>query len=155
LKEKDGEVIKPHKNFRVFLTGNSIGCMSKFKHLYSGTNNMNAAFMKKFMTYKIDWLEEDAEIEMVSRYVKDLHSDVVTKIVEVSSLIRKAFEEETVSFPFCQRTTILWSLLIFENYGKENINSDSAIESAKGVILDKAIDTDALAISEVIRRVFG
>lgn len=46
LKEKDGEVVVAHQNFRVFATGNSIGGDQDGK--YVGTNPMNAALLDRF-----------------------------------------------------------------------------------------------------------
>ena len=55
--ENDDEIIKANSNFRVFVTGNTIGPeMGEYYHLYSGSKQLNHALLDRLSIYKVDFL---------------------------------------------------------------------------------------------------
>ena len=54
IKENGGEILRPHPNFRLFATANSIGAMSSSAGSYTGTNEMNEAFLDRWQVILVD-----------------------------------------------------------------------------------------------------
>jgi cobaltochelatase CobS len=132
LKEKGHELITPHKDFRIFATGNTIGCMQTYRHMYQGTNIMNEAFIDRFRVYKVDYMKPDQEQEMLLNIFKNKFqeknslsdkelaaifkkhnakiNDLFKRMVSVASMVRELFEKgEIDGCTFSTRRLIDWT----------------------------------------------
>lgn len=109
LKEKGFEVVKPHENFRLFATANTVGCMAVYRSLYQGTNLMNEAFLDRFRVYHVNYLPEKEEIKVLMATVEKLTPAICQKMVSVANMVRESFRKEEISTTFSTRRLIDWA----------------------------------------------
>ena len=145
LKEKGYEVVKPHPDFRVIATGNSVGCMANRRSMYQGTNIMNEAFIDRFRVYKVNYLSEKEEAALLMKKVKGLESSVVAKMVSVAAGVRLAFDREELSSTFSFRRLLDWAEL--------TVRHKDLRKAAESVIYSKVSAEDKEVIDGFIRRV--
>lgn len=89
LTEKDGEIVRPHKNFRLFATINPSG-------EYGGTKELNRAFMSRFpIVSEVFASHKEAEI-LKERTDADLTT--VRTVVKFIKEVRKAKKEDKITF---------------------------------------------------------
>lgn len=115
--EETGEVVKPHPNFRVFATENSV----QSRLSVTGRSVQDVANDDRWMEMEADYLP--AELETAALIKKMVASKIPTdraelfapKLVEVANQIRKAYrdEEDAIEKPMSTRSLIRWALLIF------------------------------------------
>lgn len=106
LKEKGRELIKPHPNFRVMATANTVGKMEEFRHIYPGANIMNAAFTDRFRIYHTDYLPEELETQVLIKRVPDCPEEAAVSLVNFAGEIRRGFINQTIDKPFSIRGLI-------------------------------------------------
>ena len=83
LQQKDGEVVKAHKNFRFFATMNPV-------EEYAGTKELNKAFMSRFpISVTMEYPSQPTETEIVYRHTL-IDYDLAHKISLLGHEIRKA-----------------------------------------------------------------
>lgn len=112
LKEKGNEVIKPHPNFRIFCTGNTLGNMSRYRPLYQGTVPLNEAYMDRWHLWQVDYLPPVDEARLlVERTGITLH--LAEKLVKFAGKAREAFEKQDVLCSFSTRRLIDYARLIY------------------------------------------
>lgn len=145
LKEKGFEVITPHADFRIFCTGNTLGGMSRFRHLYQGRNIMDEAFLDRWRVYKIDYLSPDDEARVLSEATPKLSLKICTIAVRVANMVRKAFKEETIQCTFSLRRLIDWSELM--------VRHKDPLKAAETSIFSKISDEDAEVVKGIIQHV--
>lgn len=113
LKENAGEVIKPHKNFRIFGTANSIGGDS---FQYSGTNKMNDAFLDRWDIFRISYLPERQEKKVVKFNAPSLSGYHIRRIIQAANSMRTGGDKVMVT-AFSTRKCIDWAkkMTIYRN----------------------------------------
>jgi cobaltochelatase CobS len=137
LKENHGEVVRPHKNFRIIATANSIGAMSDKAGNYSGTNHMNEAFLDRWQVLFIPNLTLKEELKVVKAKVSGLKSSWAKNIVDFAQKVRARKLENNVdlaSDSFSTRRVLSWA--------KKTALLRSPIEGAKLAWLDKIQSSD-------------
>lgn len=144
LKEKGFEVVKPHENFRIFATANTVGCMAVYRSLYQGTNLMNEAFLDRFRVYHVDYLPEKEELKVLMNSVQNLKPEIGQAMVRVANMIRESFKKEEISTTFSTRRLIDWA----EMYNRHG----SLKKSASAVIYSKISFEEAKTIEGIISR---
>ena len=78
LADNGCEVVKPHKNFRIIATGNTLG-RGDSDGSYSGTNVLNRAFLNRFrIWYEVEYPGEDIYKKII---MKEGVTEPVAKIV--------------------------------------------------------------------------
>lgn len=149
LKENDGEVIKPHPNFRVFGTANSIGAMQDRAGSFGGTNQMNEAFLDRWQVVLVPNMSEKEELKVVKTKVGGLKTRWAKRIVEFAQKVRdkklEGFEFSTDSFS--TRRVIAWA--------KKTALLGSPIEGAKLAWLDKMPETEQSIVIKILETHFG
>jgi cobaltochelatase CobS len=147
LKENGREIVQPHKDFRIFATANTAGCMSQWRHLYAGTNALNEAFLDRFRVYHADYLPPKDEKEVLINTLK-MPAKVAGVIVKVANQVRKAFLEEEIQCTFSLRRMLDWSELIIRHKGE----ADAPMRAASAAIFSKISHEDTEVIKGVIQR---
>lgn len=149
LKENDGEVIKPHHNFRVFGTANSIGAMQDRSGSYSGTNQMNEAFLDRWQVVLVPNMSEKEELKVIKNKVGGLKTRWAKRIVEFAQKVRDKKLEgfEFSSDSFSTRRVIAWA--------KKTALLGSPISGAKLAWLDKMPESEQSIVIKILETHFG
>jgi len=146
LKEKGPEVIKPHANFRVFGTANTVGVMEDFRSLYQGTNTLNAAFLDRWRVYHVDYLPKLQEIAvLMGKFGPDMTKEMASDIVRVATQAREQFERQELREPFSLRRLLDWT--------ESMLDHGCPIEGAKSTIFAKVSSQDRQVLEGLIGRV--
>ncbi len=115
--EKDGRltlldqnrVITPHPSFRIFATANTVG-LGNLTGLYHGTQVLNQAQIDRFnVVSRLDYLDADHEIGVVTAQVPGADAGQVAKMVAVADLTRHGFAAGDLSTVMSPRTVISWA----------------------------------------------
>lgn len=97
----DGEIVRPHEDFRFFATMNPV-------EEYAGTKNLNKAFKSRFgVVLEMTYPSRSAEIEIVHTRT-GVDKLTVAKMVDIATQIRKAKKEEKVFYTCSTRDLIHW-----------------------------------------------
>ena len=118
------KVIMPHTHFRLFSTTNTIG-LGDTTGLYHGTQQINQGQMDRWsIVSTLNYLDHEAECEIVAGKVKEYASDdegkrVISSMVSVADLTRKGFVNGDLSIVMSPRTVLTWAqnAEIFGNVG--------------------------------------
>lgn len=121
LLERDGlftlteqnRVIRPHPNFRLFATANTVG-LGNINGLYHGVNRLNQAQLDRWnIIASLNYLDPDDEFRVVMGQVpaaaETLGADTVRTMIEVAALTRDGFAAGDVSALMSPRTVISWA----------------------------------------------
>lgn len=150
LKENNGEIIRPHSNFRLFATANSIGAMSDRAAAYAGTNQMNEAFLDRWQVVFVDNLAPKEEMRILKGEVPGLKTKWNRQIVEFANKARAKSMDEGVEFSgdnFSTRKTIAWA--------KKTALHRSPVIGAKLAWLDKIPNDEQNAMMRILTTMFG
>jgi cobaltochelatase CobS len=154
LKEKGYEIVRPHKDFRIFATANTIGIMQRYRHLYQGTNIMNAAFMLMLRIYHIDYLPEELEIELICKKFPSIPPIFAKPLVIVANLIRESFANDEISQPFSLRTLFDWVYqIVRHSKDKSKPALERILHAANSTVFSRLPPEDAEVIRGIIVRV--
>ena len=110
-----GEVVIPHPNFRVAVTGNS-GGFGDDTGAYAGERRGSLAFFDRFIKLVLPPFEEVDEVGLVMRYAPSLREDIVLGMVRLARDIRKAFVSNGggLQVTLSTRSLIAWARLTEE-----------------------------------------
>ena len=121
LLERDGlftlteqnRVIRPHPNFRLFATANTVG-LGNINGLYHGVKRLNQAQLDRWnIIASLDYLDPDEEFLVVTGQVprasEVVGADTMRRMIEVASLTRSGFAAGDVSALMSPRTVISWA----------------------------------------------
>lgn len=120
----NGEVVKPHKDFRFFGTMNPVD-------EYAGTKDLNKAFKSRFgMILNMEYPAPKVEAEIVEGKGK-VPYEMATQIVDVAVKIRQAKEKNKVFYTCSTRDIIQWASLV-EKLGLVDAFEVSLLNKANG-----------------------
>lgn len=109
IKENAGEEVKPHPNFRLFGTANSIGSMQGRADSYTGTNNMNVAFMDRWHVITVPHLGEKDEIKVLREATPHLPPRMAKRIVQFANTLRKGADQTGINLSLSTRVCLAWA----------------------------------------------
>lgn len=158
LLEKDGQfalldqnrVIRPHPQFRLFATANTVG-QGNFNGLYHGTQLLNHAQLDRWnIVAMLNFLPIDVEVDIVLARVPQLNTpagrETVTAMVQVAGQTRHGFEAGDISTLMSPRTVITWA---------ENVQIFNNIELAFRLsFLNKCDEHERAIVAEYFQRCF-
>jgi MoxR-like ATPase len=100
-----GEVVKAHKDFRVFATMNP-------NSGYVGTKSLNKAFMSRFgVVLEVDYVDPATEVELLSSVVPKADKKDLLIMVETARIARHRLANDQLSFPISTRDLIYWATM--------------------------------------------
>ena len=140
-------VMKPHPNFRLFSTTNTVG-LGDTTGLYHGTQQLNQGQLDRWsIVTTLNYLEHDAEVEIVAAKVPDLDKSTVSKMVRVADMTRNAFIAGDISTVMSPRTVITWgeNTLIFGDVGL----------AFRMTFVNKCDELERPAVAEFYQRAFA
>lgn len=134
LPENNGEIVKPHPNFRFF------GAMNPSAD-YTGAKELNKALLSRFVVIKTDYPNPAVEQKiLVSRIGID--SKIANLMITFANEIRANHQKEKISFVLSTRELLTWSKL-FLTYQK-------FLPSAEMSILNKVNADDFDAVKDLL-----
>ena len=147
IKENEGEEIKPHPDFRIFGTANSIGSMQERTDTYTGTNQMNGAFMDRWHVLTVPHLDEKTEIMVLRAAVPELQPKFAKSIVKFANTIRKGVDNQIVSIKMSTRGCLAWA--------KKTALYRNPVQGAENVFLNKVTPEEREILEKQIALHFG
>lgn len=135
LSENNGEIVKPHPNFRFFATMNPASD-------YTGTKELNKALMSRFIVVKTDFPSPSTEETILTRRC-GIDKDVAEKMVKFAGQVRgMAAKGDKISFTLSTRELLMWADMykIYEKF----------IPSAEITLLNKVGPDDFEAIKDLL-----
>lgn len=141
LEEHEGEIVRPHENFRIFAGMNT-------SLEYAGTKDMNKALISRFpIVIQTHHPEPLKEIAILKFHAPDLKDDDAMLMVRVAEEIRNGKKQSTLGFICSTRDLIHWAKLRSTLPMKE---------SAELAVLNK-IDSslDRKTVDDIFKLIFG
>lgn len=135
----NGEIIYPHKSFRVVATANTKG-YGDSEGFYSGARILNQAFLDRFRFMVVDYPQANVEKIMLMHNFANLGEDFCNKLVRFARELRRVLKNSSesgvnqLSAPFSTR--ILLRIGAIMNLSKP-INIQKAVDSCYSLRLPK------------------
>lgn len=138
VSQHNGEVVKPHKDFRFFATMNPTD-------EYAGTKELNKAFQSRFsIILQLHYPDPATEAKIISDK-SGVDMDMATKMADVAAALRKAKKDEKIFYTCSTRDLLHWAGLC------DVLDPGDAFKVA---ILNKA-PTEAEPIAEIYKHIIG
>lgn len=139
LTDKDGEIVRPHPNFRMFATMNPSG-------RYSGTKELNKALMSRFpIILQMDFPDIEEEIEIVMAY-SNIDKGVVINLVKMANKIRASYNKEDIDYS-CSTRDLINCAILAQKVG--------IAKALKFSVLNRVSEEDKKAIDTIVSVFFG
>lgn len=139
LAENDGEIVRPHEDFRLFATMNPSGD-------YAGTREMSKALMSRFpLVLTASYPKEDEEVKIVVERTS-LKKDIAQAIVKIANDCREAHKKGTMDFPFSTRD-LLYIGQIATALGGSMADTRKAIRAC---VIGKCSREDSTALVDIV-----
>lgn len=141
LEEHEGEIIRPHPNFRVFATMNP-------SMEYSGTKDLNKALLSRFpIVLQTQYPDPIHEIAIIKAHIPTCADADLALMVRVAEGIRQGKEAGTISFICSTRELINWANL------RQSMPMRDAAQLA---VLNKCeLQTDKRTVEDIFKMHFG
>jgi cobaltochelatase CobS len=157
LTEDGGRMIVPHKMFRMFATGNTVGQGDEFG-MYQGARPQSLALLDRFTVWShIDYMPKHSRKKLIKANASRLNDDDLDKIDAYVQEHLTAFKEGKVLQPISPRGYIALGQAVMGFYsffptGEEDKAFQQAFET---VILDRATVQDKVVLNGIAQRVFS
>lgn len=139
--EHEGEVIRPHADFRIFATMNP-------SLEYAGTRDLNKALLSRFpIVIQTQYPDAVHEMEIVKSHVPSVSDQDLNLMVRVAEDIRKGKKNNSISLICSTRELINWAKL------STKVGIKAAAELS---VLNKCeVDQDKVTIADIFKAFFG
>lgn len=145
------EYVMPAEGFRIVATGNTSGNGDRFGR-YRSTSRQNIALLNCFARTRIDYMEEDAEVELVKK--TGLPEAIAHTFVGIANDIRSLFLGTDDAPPSIDTTMSTRDLLRVCGYFKVfSLRPNGNLEKNLTDALDMSIGTDDPAITKAIQEI--
>jgi len=146
LTENFGEVVKPHENFRIIATANTMGNGDE-TGLYEAAKAQNQATLDRYgVTIKADYPNPETEADILVTRSGISKADA-KKMVKVARTVRESLQAEECRCTFSTRRLISWA--------KKAVRLSDVRKGAKIAVLNKLETDDAEFVNSLIQRYFG
>lgn len=108
---------------------------------YSGTQDIDAALMNRFLPLKVDYIPKQYEMELISTRCK-LDMDDAQTIVEFANKMRVKYKEGVVSFPVSTRENIAIGELVSDGF--------DIVDAINFIICNKFNDEDVKPVKQLM-----
>lgn len=139
LAEKDGEIVKPHPNFRFFATMNP-------SNKYAGTRSLNKAFLSRFpIVLQLEFPSVNTEKKIIKEY-SSLEGKELSRLIAVANELRAIYQKGEIEY-ICSTRDLINCAQIAADFGINN-----ALELT---ILNRCDKEDLKAITVITSLYFG
>jgi Holliday junction resolvasome RuvABC ATP-dependent DNA helicase subunit len=140
LSENSGEVVRPHKNFRLFASMNPSG-------KYAGTKDLNKAFLSRFpIILQLDFPNPKEEEQILKIYAKKADDNVLRSLIKMAGDLRTSYKKDDIEF-ICSTRDLINCATISQDRGLG--------EALQLSILNRCQSEDEKAVRAVIQLYFG
>lgn len=139
--EHEGEIVRPHADFRIFATMNP-------SLEYAGTRDLNKALLSRFpIVIQTTYPDAVHEMEIIRMHCPEVKDEDLNLMVRVAEDIRKGKKNNTISFICSTRELISWGKL------STKVGIKAAAELA---VMNKCeLDTDKKTVEDIFKMTFG
>lgn len=157
LTEDGGRMVKPHKLFRMFATGNTVGQGDEFG-MYQGARPQSMAFLDRFTVWvKVDYLKPADRKRLIKNNLPKLPEDLASKLNDYVTEHLEAFTTSKVMQPISPRgfLSLGHAMIAFTQFYPETKRGAAVEQAIETVILDRASVQDRAVLKGIAQRVFG
>lgn len=134
LSENNGEIVKPHPDFRFF------GAINPSED-YAGTRELNKALVSRFVVVKVDYAEPRIEARVISDRT-GITIEKAKKLVEFAGEVRSSKANNKGQFVLSTRDLLQWGMMM-KIHGKY-------LRSAETTVLNKVGEEDFESIKDLM-----
>ena len=152
LTEDGGRIVNPHKMFRMFATGNTVGQGDEFG-MYQGARPQSMALLDRFTVWvKVDYMSASDREKLIKANAPTLAGDLLKRVSQYVGEHLEAFTTAKVLQPISPRTFLAFAKAteMFTQMGM----SDAAKQALEATILDRASVQDRAVLNGLAKRVF-
>ncbi len=136
LAENEGEVLRPHPDFRLFAALNPN---------YAGTRALNRAFISRFhLVINFDFLSKEDEVKLLMERT-NVSEENALKMVDVADNLRANYKEGNISMPVSFRELMSWAKLIDE-FSLDEAFSLAVVNKCYSDALEREVIFDAFKL---------
>lgn len=157
LTEDGGRIVKPHRMFRIFATGNTVGQGDEFG-MYQGARPQSLALLDRFTVWvKVDYLNTTERKRLIKARVPALSEEMLNSVNKYVTEHLEAFLSSKVLQPISPRGMIALSqsLVTFTAWLGEKRKREAVEQAFKTTILDRATAQDRVVLTGIVDRVFA
>tara|TARA_B100001057_G_scaffold501169_1_gene621501 strand:- start:8369 stop:10195 length:1827 start_codon:yes stop_codon:yes gene_type:complete len=155
LTEDGGRMVMPHKLFRMFGTGNTVGQGDEFG-LYQGARPQSMAFLDRFTVWiKVDYLKPSDRLKLIKARLPKLSVDHVNKLNSYITEHLEAFTTSKVMQPISPRGYLALGQAMTAYMSFIDDESRAVEEAISTTILDRASVNDRAVLKAIYQRVWG
>lgn len=155
IAENNGEVIRPHENFRFVACGNTSG-QGDEAGVHAGTMQQNLATLDRFRVFEVPYLKEEDEVATVVNAIPGVPQQIVQNMVKVATSIRNQHQGlggNYLSVTMSTRTLMRWTRIA---YGYSQAGIDNPLKNAlQESLLNRCDSVQKVAIDQIAKSVFG
>lgn len=148
-----GEVIEPHPQFRIAVTGNTAGGGDETGR-YRGVQKQNVAFMRRFFAVlKVDYLNEATELNLLAAVAPTIQDSIRQVMVKFAGEVRKLFINQDLDVVLSTQDLLHWARLA----KAMNVISDAQpmSQALELVFVNRANAEDAAKVKAIWQRLSG
>lgn len=151
ISENKAEVIRPHKMFRLVVTGNSNGG-GDMSGLYAGVQQQNVAAMDRYRVLKISYPSIEVEKGILANITPNIPEEMRDLMCKYAQEMRGCFmRDASISIPFSTRTLVHWAQAL-SFYDQTDTPLKKCLEL---YFLNKLSDVEREAAISTAQTVFG
>ena len=157
LTEDGGRIVKPHRMFRMFATGNTVGQGDEFG-MYQGARPQSMAMLDRFTVWAhIDYLNEAERKRLITKRVPSLAKDMLDKVNKYVTEHIEAFKTSKVMQPITPRgyLDMAEAIVMFTQVFPASKQSKAVDEAVAMTVLDRASVQDRAVLTGIVNRVFN
>lgn len=157
ITEDGGRVVKPHRMFRMFATGNTVGQGDEFG-MYQGARPQSIALLDRFTVWShIDYMPKHARKKLIAANASRLEEADLDKIDAYVAEHLNAFKEGKVLQPISPRGFIALgqAVMAFYTFYPAGDEAKAFQQAFETTILDRATVQDKVVLNGIAQRVFA
>lgn len=156
LTEDGGRVVKPHRMFRMFATGNTVGQGDEFG-MYQGARPQSMALLDRFTVWiKVEYMGAADRKRLISSAVPSLGKDMTDQLSKYVEEHLEAFTTSKVLQPISPRSYIALgrAMVTFTQFFPESKREEAIKQAIETTVLDRASAQDRAVLKGIVDRVF-
>jgi len=153
LTEDGGRIVKPHKMFRMFATGNTVG-QGDEHGMYQGARPQSMALLDRFTVWvKVEYMSASDREKLIAANAPTLGGDLLKRVNQYVGEHLEAFTTAKVLQPISPRTFLAFAKAteMFTQMGM----SDATNQALEATVLDRASVQDRAVLNGLAKRVFS